>query len=57
MKMKIEIGNEVLVDLRYEGMTWLVVTEQVDAWGEFVAMGAEGVEHVLHVEKVQAIKI
>lgn len=55
--MKIEVGNKVLVDLRYEGISWLVVSEEVDEWGEFVAMGEGGEEYMLHVEEVQEVEV
>ncbi len=55
--MKIEVGNKVLVDLRYEGISWLVVSDEVDEWGEFVAMGEGGEEYTLHVEEVQEVEV
>ncbi len=55
--MTIQVGNKVLVDLRYEGPTWLVVSDEVDEWGEFVATSCEGDEYMLTVDEVQEVEV
>lgn len=54
--MKIEIGQAVLVSDRYNGLVWEVVKSEVDEYGEFETVDADGEGHVRNVEEVGQVQ-